>query len=130
MQLDEPNTRTSPQMVGDSKVAAAFARAENAAEAYIAKRRFNREQAQAKWVMKSNERYQENDLRRMLGTRAGRIDDTYTAEVPLTLGWNSYEDGTSLAFVSLGGVDVSAYLPPDVLADIQSHVLSKWEDEQ
>ena len=98
-------------------------------DAHIARRKSEAEQAMNKWVMKSADRAADNKLHQQLGKHAGRIDDTYTAEVPLTLGYNTYEDGVTLAYVSLGGVDVSEYLPPDVLADIRSHIACCFEDE-
>lgn len=86
--------------------------------------------AKQTWERRSALRAIETGLDQKLGLHTGRIDDEYTAELPLTIGWNSHSDGTSLAYVALGGVDVSAYLPPDVLADIQSHVNYLWDEEQ
>lgn len=91
-------------------------------DAFIARRKSDEERAFNAWCVKSQHRAVEGRINDRLGIHSGRIDDTYTAEVPLTLGWNQYEDGVSLAYVSLGGVDVSEYLPPDVLADIRSHI--------
>lgn len=98
-------------------------------EAQRAKRKLEAEQALTKWHVKSADRAADNKLHQMLSRHTGRIDDTYMAEVPLTLGYNMYEDGPMLAYVSLGGVDVSAYLPPDVLEDIRSHIANCADDE-
>lgn len=86
--------------------------------------------AKQTWERRSALRAIETKLDQKLGLHTGRINDEYTAELPLTIGWNLHDDGTSLAYVALGGVDVSEYLPPDVLADIQSHVNYLWDEEQ
>jgi len=98
-------------------------------DAFIARRKSDEERAFNKWCVESKHREAENNLPMRLGKYSGRIDDTYIAEVPLTLGWNQHEDGVSLVYVSLGGVDVTEYLPPDVLADIHSHIELSDEPE-
>lgn len=119
--------RDSPE--GQAAIQRGMDKAKADVEAYIERRKHEADQAMQKWIMKSNDRASENQLQRMLGKHSGRIDDTYIAEVPLTLGYNAYEDGVSLVYVSLGGVDVSAYLPPDVLADIRNHIALCAEEE-
>lgn len=120
--------RETPE--GQAQIKRGMDKAKADVDAFLERRKHEAEQAMQKWVMKSNDRASENQLPRMLGKHAGRIDDTYTAEVPLNIGYNAYEDGVSLAYVSLGGVDVSAYLPPDVLAEIRSHIELAFEDQQ
>ena len=107
---------------GKAAIEREIANAELRAKAYRARLKYDAERAQTAWHIKSQHRAVEGKINDRLGKYSGRIDDTYTAEVPLTLAWNSYKDGTALVYVSLGGVDVSEYLPPDVLADIRSHI--------
>ena len=109
-------------------IQAELARAEVLADAYRIRKQFEEDQAHRRWTLDSHNRERDNGLDSLLGKTNGRIDDTYMAEVPLTIGWNQYEDGVALAYVSLGGVDVSSYLPPDVMADIRRHI--ELEDEQ
>lgn len=105
-------------------------RAAEAADLHRARVAAEDKRAKETWVIRSHHRAIENRLDQRLGTRIGRIDDAYVAELPLTLGWNKYDDGPALAYVSLGGVDVSEYLPPDVMHDIQSHVSHLFDEEE
>lgn len=100
----------------------AMADAKAKVDAYIARRKSDAERALTAWHLLSSRRAKENNLDGNLGKYSGRIDDTYMAEIPLTLGWNQHSDGVSLAYVSLGGVNVTEYLPPDVLSDIHRHI--------
>lgn len=113
----------------DTHIQAAMEKAKEAADQYRARVAAADKLAKQTWERRSALRAIETGLDQKLGLHTGRIDDEYTAEVPLTIGWNSHDDGTSLAYVALGGVDVSEYLPPDVLADIQSHVSYLWDEE-
>jgi broad-specificity NMP kinase len=119
--------RNSPK--GKAAIERGMNKAQADLDAFRSRRRAAEKLAHNTWVLRSNSRAIENKLNDRIGIHIGRIDDTYTAEVPLTIGWNAHEDGTSLAYVSLGGVDVTEYLPPDVLADIQSHIESCYDDE-
>lgn len=73
-------------MITDAQVTQAFEQAFADVENHIRQRRAEAEQAQSKWNRKSHERYLENGLNQQLGRHSGRLDDTYMAEVPLTLG--------------------------------------------
>ena len=114
---------------GQAAIQAQLDRAQAALETHRARLKAEREQAHAEWRRQSLRREQENGLAKRLGPYSGRIDDAYTAELPLTLGWNSYEDGVSLAYVALGGVDVAPFLPPELLADIRRHIELEQDDE-
>lgn len=111
-------------------IQAELERAAEAADKYRARAAAADKLAKQTWERRSALRAIETKLDQKLSPRIGRIDDEYTAELPLTIGWNHHDDGTSLCYVALGGVDVSEYLPPDVLADIQSHVSYLWDEEQ
>jgi hypothetical protein len=114
---------------GQAQIQRGMDKAKADVDAFIARRKSDEERAFNAWCVESQHRAAESNLHSRLGKYSGRIDDTYTAEVPLTLGWNQHEDGVSLAYVSLGGVDVTEYLPPDVLADIRSHIELSDEPE-
>lgn len=105
-------------------------RAAAAADAYRKMEAVKAKQAMERYNVESHHRAQDNGLYQRLSRYDGRMDDTYTVELPLLLGWNAREDGTVVAFIALGGVDVTEYLPPDVLREIQDHVNCVWEDEQ
>ena len=102
-------------------IQAELARAEVLADAYRSRKQFEEDQAHRRWTLDSAERMQAGCLIQQLGPRGGFIDD-YTAVVPLDIGFQYTPEGQELIFVSLGGHDVTMYLPPDVLADIRSHI--------
>jgi hypothetical protein len=85
--------------------------------------------AHDKWASQSRRREQANGLLKLLGHFTGRVDENYTAEVPLVLGWDAYDNAPSLVYVALGGVDVSCFLPPEIMAEIRRHIESSFEDE-
>ena len=105
----------------DERMQAELDRAMVSANEYYARIKFEEEQAHRKWTLESAERMQAECLIQQLGPRGGFIDD-YTAEVPLDIGFQYTPEGQELIFVSLGGHDVTKYLPPDVLADVRSHL--------
>lgn len=91
--------------------------------AYRERKQQSERAAHERYNAKSNDRALDSGLYQRLGKHTGRVVDTYTAEVPLTLGFNDHNDERiDLVFVSLGGVDVTEYLPPDVLSDIRRHI--------
>lgn len=87
-----------------------------------------RQAALDRWKVESRKREAEAGLAARLSSVDGRIDDTYIAELPLTIGYNASADYTQLVYVALGGVDVMAYLPPDVLAEIETHIELEEDD--
>lgn len=109
--------------------AAVLTKAANEADAYFERKRAEERIAKFKWELDSRKRFNENGLSNLLCPVSGRVDSGFVAELPLTLGYNTNDDGCELAYVALGGVDISAYLPPDVLADIQSHIEESWSEE-
>ena len=106
-----------------------LARAADLADEYREHQDAIAKSAHEKWVNQSRQREQSNGLLKLLGHFTGRIDENYTAEVPLVLGWNSYDDAPSLVYVALGGVSVAEFLPPEILAEIRRHIESSFEDE-
>lgn len=96
---------------------------------YLASKRVERDRAWDKWCKDSRERSRANSLPQSLGPN-GRIDDNYTAsDLPLDIGWIANANGPELVYVALGGVNVLPYLPPDVLADVRSHIECCYDDE-
>ena len=103
------------------RMQAELERAMAQADAYRARVKLETEQAQRKWKSDSAKRMQDEGLIQQLGPRGGFIDD-YTAEVPLDIGFQYTPEGQKMVFVSLGGHGVTQYLPPDVIADVNSHL--------
>jgi hypothetical protein len=103
---------------GKAAIEAALLRAKSELEAYREKLRFDHEQAMNKYILASHNRMTDEQLAK----RCTAIDDEFTAELPLCIGYMRDDDEVTLSWVSLGGHDVTDYLPPDVLADIYSHL--------
>jgi hypothetical protein len=115
------STKGTQMATLEERMHAELRRAMDQADAYRARVRLETVQAQRKWKSDSAKRMQDEGLIQQLGPRGGFIDD-YTAEVPLDIGFQYTAEGNAMIFVSLGGHDVTQYLPPDVLADVNSHL--------
>ena len=112
---------------GKAKIAAALDEADVRAEFYQEQKRFREEKAMEEYHKKSSERAKENGLVRRLGPN-GALDDTYFSELPLDIGYHMTTEGPVLEYVSLGGMDVTEVLPPNVLEDIQQRIETYGED--
>ena len=108
---------------GQAAIQAGMDKAAAEVEAYQKRREFEREQAWNKWCLASHNRMIDEELAK----RCGAIDDDFVAEVPLDIGYLVTDEGIELCWVALGGHDVSDYLPPDVVADVRSHLQYKAE---
>lgn len=86
-------------------------------EYYRELKRKREERLMAKYNKESSDRARENGLLVSLGPN-GHIDTDYFAELPLDIGYHASEDGNKLRFVSLGGVDIQDYLPPNIMEEI------------
>lgn len=112
---------------GKAKIAAALSEAEAKAEYYREQKKLESDKRMEEYFKKSGERAKENGLLRRLGPN-GALDDDYFAELPLDIGYHMTSEGPVLEYVSLGGMDVMAVLPPDVLEDIQQRIETYGED--
>ena len=119
--------RNSPE--GRAQIHRSMDKAKADVDAYLARKRVERDRAWDQWCKDSLERSRANSLPQSLGPN-GRIDDNYTAsDLPLDIGWIANANGPELVYVSLGGLNVLHVLPPTVLADIRGHIENAYDDE-
>jgi hypothetical protein len=121
--LDYKEWAATPE--GKAAIDAAMLRASNELQAYRDKLKADNEQALNKYILDSHNRMIDEGLVK----RCTAIDDQFTAELPLDIGYMRTDEAIELCWVSLGGHDVTDYLPPDVMADIKSHLEFKEFDE-
>lgn len=112
---------------GKMFIARALNEAEAKANYYRELQKKSDEQALEKYYKESSERAKEEGLVKRLGPN-GALDDDYYAELPLDIGYHMTVEGPVLEYVSLGGHEVTQYLPPNVLKDIQMRIETYGED--
>lgn len=102
---------------GKAKIFSSLREADIRAEYDIQLRKIKEQKLLDKYHSESMKRARENGLMYRLGPN-GALDDDYYAELPLDIGYHISEEGNKLEFVSLGGVDITDLLPPNIMEEI------------
>lgn len=105
----------------DARIQDALDRAAIEAERHNARRIADQVRRTHEWVKAKDAALRNSGLIQQLGPRGG-FEDDYIAEVPLEIGFQYSSEGNVLVFVALGGLDVTKYLPPHVIDEIEHHI--------